>query len=229
MTYLIKELPIEERPRERFKKYGVKALSNEELISIILRTGSHNKSVKELSTDLLKKINIHELNNTNYQQIKNIKGIGEVKAITLLSAIELGKRVTSKKEEKYHITSSKDVYDLIKNEMINELQEKLIVLYLDNRNNLIDKKTIFIGTVNQSSIHPRDVFREAVKLNSVKIILSHNHPAGSIEPSYSDLHMTNKFISIGKLMEIEVLDHLIIGNNDYYSFKESNGDLFEKN
>ena len=228
MSYLIKELPISERPRERFKKYGVEALSNEELLSILLRTGTNNKSVKDISIDILKKININDLINYDFNSLKSIKGVGEVKAITIISAIELGKRVLSKKDLINQIRTGDDVYYLVKDELENSLQEKFLVIYLDTKKYVINKKIIFIGTVNSSNIVPRDVFREAVKLNSVSMILVHNHPAGSITPSYEDIYLTNEFIKLGKMMGISVIDHIIIGKNNYYSMRESNGDLFVK-
>ena len=229
MSYLIKEMPESERPRERFKKYGVSALSNEELLSILIRTGIDKKSVKELSMDILKSINIHDFVNINFNTLKRIKGIGEVKAITILSAIEFGKRVLSKEDLVIQIKTGVDVYNLVKDEMENELQEKFMAIYLDTKKYVLMKKIIFIGTVNSSSVTPRDVFREAVKLNSTSMILVHNHPAGSINPSYEDIYLTNEFIKLGKMMGIFVIDHLIIGKNNFYSMRESNGDLFESN
>lgn len=226
MSYLIKELPIEERPRERFKKYGVEALSNEELLSILLRTGTSNKSVKEVSIDVLRKININDLVNYDFNTLKDIKGVGEVKAITIISAIEFGKRALSKSDLTKQIRTGDDVYYLVKDDLENSLQEKFLVVYLDTKKYVISKKIIFVGTVNSSSITPRDVFREGVKLNSVSMILVHNHPAGSVTPSYEDIYLTNEFIKLGRMMGISVIDHLIVGKNNYYSFRESNGDLF---
>ena len=226
MSCLIKEMPESERPRERFKKYGVSSLSNEELLSILIRTGTDNKSVKELSMEVLKKINIHDFININFNTLKSIKGIGEVKAITILSAIEFGKRVLSKEDLIFQIKTGDDVYNLVKDEMENELQEKFLAIYLDTKKYVLMKKVIFVGTVNSSSVTPRDVFREAVKLNSASMILVHNHPAGSINPSYEDIYLTNEFIKLGKMMGILVIDHVIIGKNNYYSMRESNGDLF---
>ena len=226
MSYLIKELPISERPRERFKKYGVEALSNEELLSILLRTGTSNKSVKDVSIDILRKIDINDLINYDFNSLKNIKGVGEVKAITIISAIEFGKRALSKRDLVNQIKTGDDVFYLVKDDMENSLQEKFLAIYLDTKKYVISKKVIFVGTVNSSSITPRDVFREAVKLNSASMILVHNHPAGSITPSYEDIYLTNEFIKLGRMMGISVIDHLIIGKNNYYSFRESNGDLF---
>lgn len=228
MSYLIKEIPEEGRPRERFKKYGVQALSNEELLSILMRTGTKSKSVKELSFDVLNDFEINDFANLNYNTLKKIKGVGEVKAITIISAIEFGKRVLSKKDLVYQIKTGNDAYFLVKDEMENELQEKFMAIYLDTRKYVLLKKVIFIGTVNYSSITARDVFREGVKVNAASMIIIHNHPAGSVKPSYEDIYLTNEFIKLGRMMGILVIDHLIIGKNNYYSFRESNGDLFEK-
>lgn len=228
MSYLIKEMSSEERPRERFIKYGVEVLSNEELISILIRCGTKNKSVKEVSAELLNLISINEFDNIDFNYLKNIKGIGDVKAQTLICAIEFGKRVLSKVDLNKQIKCSLDVYNLVKDELENELQEKLLVIFLNTRKYVIRKKIIFIGTVNGSVVHARDVFREAVKCNAVSIILVHNHPAGSVVPSMQDVNMTNNFIRIGRIMDINVIDHIIIGKNNYYSFLESNGDLFAK-
>lgn len=226
MSYLIKEMPIEERPRERFKKFGVESLSNEELLSILIRTGSNSKSVKDLSIDILKLIDIHDMANVSYNTLKNIKGIGEVKAITIQAAIEFGKRVHSIKELSNCIKSGNDAYYLLKEDMENELQEKFMTIYLDTRNNVIMKKVIFVGTVNGSIVTARDVFREGVKNNATSMIIAHNHPAGSITPSKDDIYLTQEFIKLGRMMGINVIDHLIIGKNNYCSIRESNGDLF---
>lgn len=226
MSYLIKDLPITERPRERFKNYGVESLSNEELLSILLRCGSKSKSVRDLSCELLNEISIHDFANVNYNELKKINGIGEVKAMVLLSAIEFGKRVLSKRDLVVQIRSSLDVFNFVREKLENELQEKFLALFLDTRKFVVCEKIMFVGTVNNSTVHPRDVFREAVKCNAVSIIIVHNHPAGSVCPSMQDIHLTNEFIKIGKLMDIKVLDHIIVGKNDYYSFLESNGDLF---
>lgn len=226
MTYLIKEIPASERPRERFKKYGPASLSNEELLSILMRTGTHCKSVKDLSLELLKEIPINDFANLNYATLKNIKGIGEVKAITILAAIEFGRRVTSHAHEITQIKTGDDAYHLIKDDLENKLQENFLTIFLDNRNQVLAKKIIFIGTVNSSNVCLRDVFREAVKLNCSNIIIAHNHPAGSLTPSYEDIYLTNEFIKIGKIMNINVIDHLIIGKNNYYSLREGQSDLF---
>jgi len=201
-------------------------LSNEELLSILIRTGTNNSSVKDLSIALLKEININDFDHINYKTLSKIKGIGEVKAITIISAIEFGRRVLNKKSLTKQIKTGDDVYYLVKDEMENQLQEKFLAIYLDTKKYVIMKKVIFIGTVNSSNITARDVFREAVKNNAAGLIMVHNHPAGSTLPSYEDVYLTSEFIKLGKMMGINIVDHIIIGKDNYYSFKCSNSDLF---
>lgn len=224
----LSDLLASSKPRERFKEVGVRALSDEELLSILLRSGTKDRSVKEVSNDLLKEIPIQELVHMHYKTLKKFKGIGEVKAITVLTAIEFGKRAMRKKDLPKQIKTSEDVYRLVKDDLEGQLQEKFMVVFLDNRKFVIDKKTLFVGTVNQSSVFVRDVFREAVKLNTVSILLIHNHPSNYLNPSYQDIYLTNQFIQSGRLLNIEVLDHIIIGYGEYCSLRESHGDLFEK-
>lgn len=219
MKYMIKDLPIEERPRERFIKYGVNSLSDIELISIILRTGYKDTSVKDVATNLLNNIPLKDIYKVNFNKISSIKGIGSIKAITLLSAIELGKRsMINNNTNKIQITNADIVYNLLYLDLINELQEKLIVLFLDTKKYIISYKTIFIGTVNASTVHPRDIFREAINNNAVSIIMVHNHPTGNPKPSLNDSIFTNKMQSISKMIGIELDDHIIIGKNKYYSY-----------
>lgn len=177
---------------------------------------------------MLKEIDFYDLENLHYQTLRSVKGIGEVKAITLLCAIEFGKRVSRKKSLVNQIKTGEDAYLLVKEELENELQEKFVAIYLDTKNYVIMKKVLFMGTVNQSSVTARDVFREAVKNNAAKMIMVHNHPAGSIQPSYEDIYITNTFIKLGKMMGITIVDHLIIGRGTFYSFRENQCDLFEE-
>ena len=226
--YLIKDLPLDERPRERLKKYGVKSLSNIELLSILLRTGTKMINVKTLSMNILKEIPINEFNSLSYETLLNIKGMGESKAMILVSALELAKRVYSKSNDKIIIHDSRDAYFVVKDELEHELQEKFLVIYLNNKNHIISKKILFIGTNNQSIVFPRDVFREGVKLNCSSVILCHNHPSGDITPSKEDDMLTLNFIKIGRMLNINVLDHLVIGLDNYYSYLVNNPGVFEK-
>lgn len=221
---LIKDIPILDRPRERFIKYGVNSLSNEELLSIVLKTGVKGYSVKDLSNNILKEIkDITNLREIPLYKLTLIKGIGKVKAITLLSAIELGRRVYSNRDNiSVKLNSSKDIYDYIKNKLIYKKQEYFYVIYLDNHNKLIDDKLLFIGSLNKANVHPREIFKHAYLNNSTKIVLIHNHPSNDILPSKEDLILTKNIIEIGKIQDVHVIDHLIIGNNNYYSFYDNN-------
>ena len=221
-NYSIKNMPTQERPRERFLKYGVENLSNSELLSIILNTGSKELSVIELSNKILESINdISDLKNLTFNKLKNINGIGDVKAIKLLSSIELGKRVYyDKNMSKIKMNTSKKVFDYMKDELKGKKQEYFYALYLDTKKNLIEKKLLFIGTINKSIVHPREIFKYAYLLSASAIICVHNHPSGDTTPSKEDIILTNNLIEIGKIQGINVIDHIIIGN-DYYSFYEN--------
>lgn len=225
---LIKNIPEFDRPRERFKKYGVENLSNNELISIILSSGTKNISVKELSSNILGKLDdISDLKDMTLNKLKQTKGIGEVKAITLLSALELGKRVYYEKNiSKIKMNSADKIYNYMKDIVCNKNQEYFYALYLDSKKNLIDKKLLFIGTINKSIVHPREIFKEAYLNSASSIICIHNHPSGVISPSKEDILITKKLVSIGKLLGIPIIDHIIIGKDDYYSFYEN--DILEE-
>lgn len=222
---LIKDIPIKERPRERFKLYGKENVSNEELLSIILNTGVKNKSVKELSNSILSKMNdISDLKNMTLNNLKKINGIGEAKAIKILAAIELGKRVYyMNNTHNIKMDSPDKIYEYIKGEVEGLEQEHFYALYLDSKKNLIDKKLLFIGTLNRSIVHPRKIFKHAYLLSASSIICVHNHPSGDTIPSKEDMFLTKNLVEIGKMQGIAVVDHIIVGNN-YYSFFE-NGDI----
>lgn len=222
---LIKDIPKLERPRERFKLYGKENVSNEELLSIILNTGVKSKSVKELSNSILSKLNdISDLKNMTLNNLKKINGIGEVKAIKLLAAIELGRRVYYiNNTHNIKMDSPDKIYEYIKGEVKDEKQEHFYALYLDSKKNLIEKKLLFMGTLNRSIVHPREIFKYAYLLSASSIICVHNHPSGDTIPSKEDILLTKNLVEIGKLQGINVVDHIIVGNN-YYSFFE-NGDI----
>ena len=219
---MIKDIPLSERPRERLLKYGKESLSNEELLSIILKTGTKNYSVKELSNHILKNFkNIKEMKYITINKLTEINGIGEGKAIELLAALELGKRVYYiEQKEKVLLNSSKKIYEYFKNIFIEEYQECFYALYLDTKSKLISYKLLFKGTINSSCVHPREVFKNAFLESAYSIIVIHNHPSGDPTPSKEDIKVTETLMQIGKIMAIPVVDHIIIGNNQYYSFYE---------
>ncbi len=221
MKYSIKNLNKNIRPRERLKKYGASYLCDDELLAIILRTGSKEYNAKELASVIINNINgINNLSNTTLKELSSIKGIGEVKAITLLAALELGKRCLKKDISKIKIDNNLIVYDLFKYDFVNCYQEKFIALFLDNKCNLITYEVIFIGTISNSSVHPREIFKLAFKNSASQIIIVHNHPSGDSNPSNADINVTDKLYEIGKLMSIPIIDHIIIGYNNFYSFYE---------
>lgn len=224
MTIKIKEIPKGERPRERLIKYGVSNLSNEDLLAILLKTGTKDKSAKDLANSLLIKIgSIKSLEDMNYHSLSKIKGIGEAKACTILTAIELGKRINEDINSLHDIqvNSSEVVYKYFNNLFRHKKQEYFYAVYLDNKKKVINTKLLFIGTLNYSIVHPREVFKEALKLSASSIICIHNHPSGNIEPSKDDIELTNRLVGVGNMMGIPVVDHLIIGCNKYYSFVDN--------
>lgn len=225
---MMKDIPNEEKPRERLLKYGKDNISNEDLIAIILKTGTKEYSVKTLSNLLLSNINnIYELKDINIQSLIKIKGIGIIKAIELIAALELGKRVYYEKkiETKIKLENPKKIFEYFKYLIDDRKQEYFYCLYLDNKKNLIDKKLLFIGTINMSIVHPREIFKHAYILSASSIICVHNHPSGNPEPSIEDKNITKILIKIGNIQNIIINDHIIIGDNKYYSFYEENNML----
>ena len=222
MSILIKDMDVSLRPRERLKKYGVSSLGDDELLAILLRCGTKSISVKDLSLDIIKRIgNLNNLENATLEELTSVKGVKEAKAITILAAIELGKRVLKKDNSGITINNNRMVYDLLKYDFINAYQESFIALFLDTKNKLIDKKELFKGTISSSTIHPREIFKLAVKHSAYSIIVAHNHPSGNSMPSQADIDLTNKLMESGKMIGIPVIDHIIIGNNNYYSFYDN--------
>ena len=218
-----KDIPKMDKPRERLLSNGADKLSNEELISIIIKTGSKKYSVKEVSLKLLEEIkNINNLKDIGISSLMKIDGIGKVKAIELKAAIELGRRVYSDKlMNKISIKNPLDVYNLLINELMFKKQEYFYCVYLDNKNKFIDKKCLFIGTINNSTVHPREIFKEAYLLSASKIICCHNHPSGDVTPSKEDIYLTMKIKEISIIHGIELVDHIIIGDDNYYSFHDN--------
>ena len=218
---LIKEIPNNERPRERLCKYGVESLSNEELLSIIISSGTKDKSCKEISLEILKKFeSVNNLKNASINQLSSIEGIGLSKACNIMASIELGKRVYSNTSNVNNIklSNSYDIYDYIKDDVIDKKQEYFYALYFDNKQRIIDKKLLFIGTINRSLVHPREIFKYAYLFSAYSIAIVHNHPSGDVNPSNEDISITNAIVSLGKINKIPVIDHIIVGIDKYYSF-----------
>ncbi|HHU27855.1 TPA: DNA repair protein RadC [bacterium] len=209
-----------EKPREKAQVEGIENLSDHELIAIILNTGTSNQNVIELSLSLLIKFGgLKGLMLTNIHDLCKVKGIKKAKAIKLMAVFEIAKRVSKKDAYKLKVLSGESIYKLLGPKLRYEEQEHFIVVFLDTRNQIISYKTISKGGLDYSLLHPRDVFREAVKSNASKIIFVHNHPSGDATPSSSDILTTQQFMELGEKMGIPLIDHIIIGDGHFYSFK----------
>ncbi len=221
---LIKKTPLDERPRERLVKYGKENVSTEDLIAIILKTGMKDYSSRFLASRILELVDsVHDLKNITLFKLMNIKGIGAVKAIDFLAALELGRRVyeTTPNIKSVKLNSAEIIYEYFKNRFEDEMQECFYALYLDQQKKLINKKLLFKGTLNKSVVHPREIFKEAYLNSAAYIICIHNHPSGNVKPSNEDIIITNSLTQIGKIQKIPILDHIIIGKDNYYSFYEN--------
>ena len=229
MGVKIKDIPLQDRPCERLIEKGVESLSNEELLAIIFKTGTKGNSAKDLGSELLSKVeNLKNLNDINLEFLKNFKGIGVSKACNLLAAIELGKRINTEVEtlKSVKLTSANLVYKYYKDKIGDKKQEYFYCIYLDNGKKIIGDKLLFIGTVNYSLVHPREIFKEAYLLGASALICVHNHPGGNPIPSKQDFEITNNLIEASKILGIKFLDHIIISKHNYYSFLENNDICF---
>lgn len=219
-----KELPNTEKPRERLVNKGKDSLSNEELLSIILKTGTKDKSVKEVSYELLNLVkDIRNLKDVSINTLTNIKGIGKVKAIELLAVIELGKRIYAEVSDNdlINCTSPINIINYFNYLFKDKKQEEFYVIFLDNKKKYISKKLLFVGSINYSIVHPREIFKEAYLYSASSIICIHNHPSGDPYPSKEDDNITKKINEIGLIHGIPLIDHIIIGKNNYYSYFEN--------
>lgn len=220
-----KNLPDEEKPRERLYLYGAGVLSNEELVMILLKTGTRKFSVKELAFELLSQSGgVRNLKNMTYQKLVQIEGIGHVKAIEILALIELSKRIQEKVTlpDILNCASPSNIIGYFHDLFMDKKQEEFYVLYLDNKKKYLDKKKLFVGSINYSIVHPREIFKNAYLISASFIICIHNHPSGDPTPSKEDINLTKNLNEIGNMHAIYLVDHLIIGKDCYFSFYENN-------
>jgi len=218
----IRELPAYERPRERLKESGPASLSNSELLAIILRTGTASENVLGLAARVLTRFGgLSGLARASFGELCAERGVGQAKAAQLKAALELGRRlVSTHPEERAVVRSPQDVANLLMAEMGFLDQEQLRVVLLNTKNQVISMPEIYRGSVSTSLIRTSEVFREAVRENCPAIIVVHNHPSGDPNPSSEDIEVTERIVETGKVLDIEVLDHLIIGQQRYVSLKE---------
>lgn len=224
-SYTLRDIPPDERPRERLVKYGAGSLSLQELLSLIFGRGVKGESVVNISQKLISNFgSLDELSEASIEELKKIKGLGLAKACQLKACFEICRRLTKEeylnKNKNKIIKSPKELYPLLKEKIINFHKEYFIVASLDNRNKIISIDVISIGTLNSSLIHPRETFETAIKNHAAGIIICHNHPSGELEPSEVDIVVTQNLIKAGKLLRIDVVDHLIVTKTNYFSFKE---------
>jgi DNA repair protein RadC len=218
----IHDFPVGERPRERLQHYGAAALSNAELLAILLRVGRPGENVVALSTRLLKEFgDVAGLAKANFNDLIRIKGISTAKAAQVKAALELGRRLLlSSPDARPQITSPTDAANLLMLEMGSLEQEHLRTVLLDTKNRVLASPTVYVGNVNSSIIRVSEVFREAVRQNATALIVAHNHPSGDPAPSPEDIQVTRSIVEAGLLLGVEVLDHLIIGHQRFVSLKE---------
>lgn len=219
---LIRDYPEDERPRERLIKGGPETLSNQELLAIILRTGTKQESVLELSHRIIKNFEgLRLLKDASIEELTSLNGVGPAKAVQLIAAIELGRRVSRlQQEERYTVRSPEDGANYVMEDMRFLSQEHFVCLYLNTKNQVLHRQTVFVGSLNASIVHPREVFREAFRRSAASLICFHNHPSGDPTPSREDIEVTKRLAECGKMIGIDVLDHIIIGDQKFISLKE---------
>ena len=220
---LIKDIIKEERPRETLLKKGETYLSDSELLAILINNGTRDKSAITLAREIIETSDgIRNLSNITVEELSKIKGIGLAKACRIISALELGRRVSVASEmQKFKISSPQDIGNVYMEELRYKKKEIFRVVLLNTKNVIIGSKDISEGSLNASIVHPREVFLEAIKKSANKMILMHNYPSGDPTPSSEDINITKRLISAGQIVGIEILDHVIIGDGSFYSFKEN--------
>ena len=221
--YTVKELPLDDRPREKLLLRGSQNLSDAELVAILLRTGKKGKSVLEISRELISNEgNLAMLATKTADSLQKISGIGKDKAATLVAAFELTRRILSQAKwfSNQKVTSPQEIANIFIPMLRDDTKERFIVVCLNSSNKIIKHETISIGSLNSSVVHPREIFKVAIDCSSASIILIHNHPSGNPEPSNEDIRITKKVVESGKILDIPVFDHLIIAGDTYTSFVE---------
>ncbi|MBW7454827.1 DNA repair protein RadC [Paenibacillus sepulcri] len=220
--YVLRDVPNEDRPRERLMTVGAEALSHAELLAILLRTGTKSESAVLLASRILKECgSLYGLVDMSIDELTAIRGIGPAKAVQLRAGIELGRRLArSQQNETLTIRKPSDAANFMMEELRYLKKEHFVCLFLNTKNHVIHRETLSVGTLNASLVHPREVFRAAIKCSSASIICLHNHPSGDPTPSPEDITLTRRLVEAGELVGIDVLDHLVIGDNRFISLKE---------
>jgi len=216
----IKDLPKVDRPREKLEKYGPEKLSNSELLAILLRTGGKGLNAVELAKKILGKFSGNGLAKAKARELKNNFGLGSAKACEIVACFELGRRLLKNKKSQIYLTP-KDVWQELKDIRDNK-KEHFVIFFLDARNQEIKREIISVGSLNANLVHPREVFEPAVRHTAAQIIIAHNHPSDDEKPSEEDKKITKRLADSGKILGIDIIDHIIVTKNNYFSFKENN-------
>lgn len=222
--FMIKEMPDLERPREKMINHGSHMLSNAELIAILIGSGNKKQNAIELSREIISSFGgLIALTDITYEELVSIRGIGNAKACNILAALELNKRVAAFSiKKKMKITSPNDICNIFMDGLRYEKKERFIIVLLNTKSEIISKEVISVGNLNSSIVHPREVYKYAIKKSAASIVFIHNHPSGNPKPSNNDKNITKRLVEVGDIIGISVLDHIIIGNDVYFSFKEHN-------
>lgn len=229
MSTPISQLPVDLRPREKAIKYGFKQLSDEEVLAIIIRSGTRNSNAMAISRTLIHASQgLDRINQFSLSQLVDFEGINTIKAIELLAVFELQRRMLEPKlRDDIDLSYASHIYDWLRMSIGNLKQEHFIALYLNKRNQLQTYRILFIGTLDSALVHPREVFKGAFETSASSIVLVHNHPGGTLYPSVADCTLTKRLVEAGQLIGISVVDHILITNSGYFSIRESHEFLFE--
>lgn len=220
----IKEIPLNDRPREKMAANGAAVLTDAELIAILLRTGTAEKSAIDIASEMTADGGLYKrlAGITRLNELTNIKGLGQAKAATVLAALEIGRRIASAKPiEKIHLSCPQDVADFLMPRLRYAAKEQFVVILLNNKNKVIGTEVVSEGSLSSSIVHPREVFAPAILHHAAAIMVAHNHPSGDSKPSIEDEEVTRLLLRSGKVLGIPMIDHVIIGDGNYYSFLEN--------
>ena len=220
----IKEIPLNDRPREKMAANGAAVLTDAELIAILLRTGTAEKSAIDIASEMTADGGLYKrlAGITRLNELTNIKGLGQAKAATVLAALEIGRRIASAKPiEKIHLSCPQDVADFLMPRLRYAAKEQFVVILLNNKNKVIGTEVVSEGSLSSSIVHPREVFAPAILHHAAAIMVAHNHPSGDPKPSIEDEEVTRQLLRSGKVLGIPLIDHMIIGDGNYYSFLEN--------
>lgn len=218
-TVRIKDLPRVDRPREKLEKYGPERLSNSELLALVLRTGSKGMNALGLSRKILSKFSSGGLATAGVGELQNTFGLGRAKACEIVACFELGRRLLQNKEAALFL-SPKTVWEELRDIRDNK-REHMVVFFLDAKNQEIKREIVSVGTLSVNLAHPREVFEPAVRYTAAQVLVAHNHPSGSLEPSAEDVTVTRELVSAGKILGIDLIDHVIVTASEFFSFKEA--------